>query len=155
MDEVEITDERRTHARGAPTTATSPTSTSGPRRLIGTLDALGVADDTVVVLLADHGDMLGERGLWYKMNFFEGSARIPLIVHAPQRFAPERVADPVSLVDVLPTLIELAGAVACRRASTRWPGARCSTCARGPSGADRRSARWSASTWARARSRRS
>jgi choline-sulfatase len=78
-------------------------------RLLGTLAALGVADDTVVVLLADHGDMLGERGLWYKMNFFEPSARIPLVVHAPARFAPRRVATPVSLVDVLPTLLELTG----------------------------------------------
>ena len=78
-------------------------------RLTGTLDALGVADDTVVVVLADHGDMLGERGLWYKMNFFEGSARIPMIVHAPKRFAPKRVAAPVSLVDVLPTITELVG----------------------------------------------
>ena len=51
-----------------------------------------MADDTVVVLLADHGDMLGERGLWYKMNFFEDSARVPLIVHSPTRFAPGRVA---------------------------------------------------------------
>jgi choline-sulfatase len=68
-----------------------------------------VADDTVVVLLADHGDMLGERGLWYKMNFFENSARVPLIVHSPARFAPARVAAPVSLVDVLPTLLELVG----------------------------------------------
>ena len=59
--------------------------------------------------VADHGDMLGERGLWYKMSFFEGSARVPLIVHAPARFAPARVAEPVSLVDVLPTLLELAG----------------------------------------------
>ncbi len=77
------------------------------QRLTSTLDALGLRDDTIVVLLADHGDMLGERGLWYKMNFFEGSARIPLVVHAPQRFAARRVADPVSLVDVLPTLIGL------------------------------------------------
>ena len=38
----------------------------------------GLADDTVVMLLADHGDMLGERGLWYKMNFFEPACRIPL-----------------------------------------------------------------------------
>ena len=81
-------------------------------RLTDTLDALGVADDTVVVLLADHGDMLGERGLWYKMNFFEGSARVPLIVHAPKRFGPRRVAAPVSLVDVLPTVTELVGAAA-------------------------------------------
>ncbi len=78
-------------------------------RLMTTLDALGLADDTVVVLVADHGDMLGERGLWYKMNFFEGSARIPLVVHAPDRFAASRVAEPVSLVDVLPTLVDLAG----------------------------------------------
>ena len=78
-------------------------------RLLQTLESLGLADDTVVILLADHGDMLGERGLWYKMNFFEGSARIPLIVHAPARFRGRRVSTPVSLVDVLPTLIELSG----------------------------------------------
>jgi choline-sulfatase len=76
-------------------------------RLTTTLQSLGLADDTVVIVLADHGDMLGERGLWYKMNFFEGSARIPLIVHAPSRFAPTRVAEPVSLVDLLPTLLDL------------------------------------------------
>ena len=68
------------------------------------------ADDTIVMLLADHGDMLGERGLWYKMNFFEPACRIPLIVHAPSRFAARRVAGSASLVDVLPTLCELAGA---------------------------------------------
>ena len=78
-------------------------------RLVGTLEALGLADDTIVILLADHGDMLGERGLWYKMSFFEGSARIPLVVHAPARFRARRVSTPVSLVDVLPTLIELSG----------------------------------------------
>jgi choline-sulfatase len=77
--------------------------------LLGTLEALGLSDDTVVIALADHGDMLGERGLWYKMNFFEGSARIPLIVHAPKRFAAKRVAAPVSLVDIVPTLMELGG----------------------------------------------
>ncbi len=79
-------------------------------RLVDALGELGVADDTVVVLLADHGDMLGERGLWYKMSFFEGSARIPLIIHAPRRFVPRRVGAPVSLVDVLPTIAELTGA---------------------------------------------
>ena len=77
--------------------------------LVDTVAALGLADDTVVVLLADHGDMLGERGLWYKMNFFEGSTRVPLVVHAPGRFAARRVPTPVSLVDVLPTILQLAG----------------------------------------------
>ncbi len=79
-------------------------------RLLETLAAVGLADDTVVVLLADHGDMLGERGLWYKMSFFEPSARIPLVVHAPERYAPARVAEPVSLVDVLPTVVDWVGA---------------------------------------------
>ena len=68
------------------------------------------ADDTIVLLLADHGDMLGERGLWYKMNFFEPACRIPLIVHAPARFAARRAAGAASLIDILPTLCELAGA---------------------------------------------
>jgi choline-sulfatase len=78
-------------------------------KLLETLKFLQLHDNTVVIMLADHGDMLGERGLWYKMNFFEGSARIPLIVHAPSRYEAARVAAPVSLVDVLPTLLELAG----------------------------------------------
>ena len=78
--------------------------------VLQTLADARFADETIVVLLADHGDMLGERGLWYKMNFFEPACRIPFIVHAPGRFAARRVAGPNSLVDVLPTLCELAGA---------------------------------------------
>jgi choline-sulfatase len=76
-------------------------------RLLTTLKALKLDDNTIVMIVADHGDMLGERGLWYKMSFFEGSARIPLIVHAPGRFAASRVSAPVSLVDILPTLAEV------------------------------------------------
>ena len=77
--------------------------------LLETLHAIGAAKDTVVIFTGDHGDMLGERGLWYKMSFFEWSARVPLIVHAPGRFAPGRVAKPVSLLDLFPTLLDLAG----------------------------------------------
>ncbi len=77
-------------------------------RLMDALDATGL-DDTVVLFLGDHGEMLGERGLWYKMSFFEGACRVPLVVSAPGRFAPGRVAAAVSLVDVLPTLVEIAG----------------------------------------------
>ncbi len=85
-------------------------------RLRGTLEESGLADNTAIVVVADHGDMLGERGLWYKMSFHEWSARVPLIVHAPQLFGPRRVADPVSQVDILPTLMELAaGGGACPR----------------------------------------
>ena len=77
--------------------------------LMRTLREARLDEDTVVLVLADHGDMLGERGLWYKMNFFEGAARVPLIVHAPGRFSPRRVAQHASMVDILPTLTELAG----------------------------------------------
>jgi choline-sulfatase len=77
--------------------------------LLATLDEVGMRDDTMVVVIADHGDMLGERGLWYKMSFFDGSARVPLIVHQPARIAARRVSQPVSLLDVAPTLVELAG----------------------------------------------
>lgn len=77
--------------------------------LLAALRDSGFADNTVVMLLADHGDMLGERGLWYKMSFFEPACRIPLIVHAPGRFTPRRVSTATSLVDILPTLCELSG----------------------------------------------
>jgi choline-sulfatase len=76
--------------------------------LLNTLREARFADNTIVMVLADHGDMLGERGLWYKMNFFEPACTIPLIVHAPGRFAPHRVAESASLLDVLPTLAEIA-----------------------------------------------
>jgi len=77
--------------------------------LLDALSAHGLADDTVVVLTSDHGDMLGDRGLWYKMAPFEGSIRVPLVVHAPSRFAPRRFDEPVSLLDLLPTLVEVGG----------------------------------------------
>ena len=51
-------------------------------RVLDTLEAIGERDRTIVVLSADHGDMLGERGLWFKMCFFEWSVRVPMIVHA-------------------------------------------------------------------------
>jgi choline-sulfatase len=76
--------------------------------LMQALAESGQADNTIVVLTADHGDMLGERGMWFKMSFLEHSARVPLIVHAPGMFTPRRVAEAVSHVDLLPTLAELA-----------------------------------------------
>ncbi len=78
-------------------------------RLIQALRSSGLADDTIVMLTSDHGEMLGERGLWYKMSFFEGASRVPLVVASPGRFPPRRVGASVSLVDVLPTLFDLSG----------------------------------------------
>jgi choline-sulfatase len=78
-------------------------------RLMQALRTSGLAEDTIVVLVSDHGEMLGERGLWYKMSFFEGAARVPLVIASPGRFAPRRIGAAVSLVDILPTLVDLAG----------------------------------------------
>ena len=78
-------------------------------KLLKTLEECGLSEDTIIVFSGDHGDMLGERGLWYKMHWFEMAARVPLLVHAPQRFAAHRVSQSVSTMDLLPTLVELAG----------------------------------------------
>ncbi len=64
--------------------------------------------EAIILFVSDHGDMLGERGLWFKMSFFEGSARVPLMISAPT-MAPGLVTDPVSNIDVCPTLCDLAG----------------------------------------------
>jgi choline-sulfatase len=71
--------------------------------------------DTIVVFSGDHGDMLGERGLWYKMSYFEASVRVPLLIHHPATFKPHRVSANVSTLDILPTLVDLAH-------TKLWPG---------------------------------
>jgi choline-sulfatase len=68
----------------------------------------GLAQNSVVIFTSDHGDFLGEHGLFFKMSFREHAARVPLVVSAPGRFGARRVREPVSLVDVLPTLVDLA-----------------------------------------------
>ncbi|WP_249689672.1 choline-sulfatase [Stappia sp. WLB 29] len=73
------------------------------------LDALErTRQEAIILFVSDHGDMLGERGLWFKMSFLEGSARVPLMICAPG-LAPALVAAPVSTLDVTPTLCDLAG----------------------------------------------
>ncbi len=64
--------------------------------------------EPIILFLSDHGDMLGERGLWFKMSFFDGSSRVPLMLCAPG-LEPQRVDTPVSTIDVTTTLCELAG----------------------------------------------
>ena len=78
-------------------------------RILKSLRDIGAADDTIIVFSADHGDLLGERGLWFKMSFLEWSARVPMIVRAPKLFGPRRVSHNVSLVDLFPTFLEWAG----------------------------------------------
>ncbi len=76
--------------------------------LVQVLEETGELDNTIVVVTADHGDMLGERGLWYKMNFFEHSARVPLVLAGPG-IAQGTAENACSLIDLTPTFIEIAG----------------------------------------------
>lgn len=76
--------------------------------IVRTLEEIGQLDQTIVIVTADHGDMLGERGLWYKMNFFEQSARVPLIMAGPG-IVQGVAANACSLIDILPTLLEIGG----------------------------------------------
>ena len=75
--------------------------------IVATIETCGMADNTVVIFTADHGDMLGERGLWYKMNFFEGASRIPLMIAGPG-IGRGAASENVSLLDLVPTMLDLA-----------------------------------------------
>jgi choline-sulfatase len=108
MDGVRITERQIRAARHAYYGAISYVD-DHIARLIGILADTGRLGSTIVIVTSDHGDMLGERGAWYKMSCYEGASRVPLIVFAPAHFAPGRVAAPVSTMDLLPTLVGLAG----------------------------------------------
>ncbi len=64
--------------------------------------------EAIIIFVSDHGEMLGRRGLWFKMNFFDGASRVPLMICAPN-LAPQIITTPVSTLDVTPTLCDLAG----------------------------------------------
>ena len=78
-------------------------------QLVSVLEKCGLADNTIIVFSGDHGDMIGERGLWYKMSYFENSVRVPLLISAPKQFHPHHVSENVSTVDLLPTFVDLVG----------------------------------------------
>ena len=81
-------------------------------RLLDQLEETGLRDNTVVIFTSDHGEMLGERGMWFKQCFWEWSARVPLVVSAPKGRRGAWVKANTSLVDLAPTLIELGGGAA-------------------------------------------
>lgn len=76
-------------------------------KLLDTLKATGADKNTAIVFTSDHGEMLGERGMWFKKHFFEKALRIPLLVYAPWINA-QRVSELASLVDLVPTFNGLA-----------------------------------------------
>lgn len=77
-------------------------------RVVKKLEQLGLRDNTIIVYTTDHGEMLGERGIWYKNTFYEGSAGIPFIWSFPKSLPRGKtVAAPAMNMDVLPTLADL------------------------------------------------
>jgi choline-sulfatase len=77
-------------------------------RLLRVVDQSHLHDNTVVIYLSDHGEMAGEHGIWQKQCFYEGSVRVPLMVKGPGLVKGQRIRETVSLVDILPTLLDLA-----------------------------------------------
>ena len=84
-------------------------------RLVGVLDETDQLDRTVVIVTSDHGDMLGDRGAWFKMSFHERSARVPLVMAGPGIPAGITVPNVSSHLDLLPTLLDIGAA------GGRWP----------------------------------
>jgi choline-sulfatase len=108
LHQVELTEEQVRRARHGYYAAISYVD----ERIGSVLSALRDTDldqETVIVFTADHGEFLGERGLWYKMSFLEPAARVPLFVCGPELGRGRHLASPVSLLDLVPTLVDVAG----------------------------------------------
>lgn len=79
--------------------------------VLGTLARFGLAESTLIVYTSDHGDQLGERGLWWKHTFYEESVKVPLILSWPGRLPHgERRDQVVNLIDVTAAMVEALGA---------------------------------------------
>lgn len=80
-------------------------------RILETLEATDFARDTLVIYASDHGEQLGERGLWWKHTLHEESVKVPLILGWPGQLpAGERRQNVVGLTDLGPTILEALGA---------------------------------------------
>lgn len=89
-------------------------------RLLQTLDELKLAENTLVVFTADHGDMLGSHGLYFKEKPEEESCHVPLVMRFPAKIRARQLLDlPASSVDVMPTIAGLAGLGAQKTCSGR------------------------------------
>ena len=78
-------------------------------KILASLDKLGLAENTIVLLMGDHGFILGEHGLWCKHSTFDLATKTPLLISAPGKPANQVVEGLVEFIDIFPTLTDLAG----------------------------------------------
>ena len=75
--------------------------------LVTELKRLDLYDNTIIIFTSDHGDMLGERGMWFKRSPYDQSSKVPMIVHYPKKYTPRREEKVISLMDLCPTVVQM------------------------------------------------
>ena len=81
----------------------------GVGRILDALDESGPAENTMVVFVSDHGEMMGDHGMWQKGMPYEASARVPMLVRYPGQVTADAVSDDlVTLLDLTPTFLDVA-----------------------------------------------
>lgn len=80
-------------------------------RVLDALERAGLMESTRIIYTSDHGDSVGENGLFFKSNLYEGSVGIPLIISGPDVPKGNMSATPVSLLDIYPSVLECVGIV--------------------------------------------
>jgi arylsulfatase A-like enzyme len=79
--------------------------------ILGELERWGLDENTIVVYTSDHGEMMGSHGMYHKAVMYEEAARVPCMIRYPKRgFAKRKISNPVSHIDLTPTVLDLAGA---------------------------------------------
>ena len=79
-------------------------------RIIDHLKATGQYDNTIIIVTADHGEMLGDHHAWGKMHYYDAAFRIPLMIRVPGRgVAGTHLSAPTESIDVTPTILDLLG----------------------------------------------
>ncbi|SFJ51600.1 choline-sulfatase [Halobacillus dabanensis] len=78
-------------------------------QIIHELERLDMMDNTIIMVTSDHGEMLGEHGMWFKRTFYDPAAKVPLVISKPDQFLQnQRASQVVSLVDLAATILDLA-----------------------------------------------
>ncbi|MBN2639546.1 MAG: sulfatase-like hydrolase/transferase [Bacteroidales bacterium] len=79
-------------------------------KILNKLDDLGLRENTLVVFVSDHGEMLGAHGMRGKFNFYEESVRVPFIMRYPGHItAGKKLSNPVSILNIFPTILDYVG----------------------------------------------